>query len=364
MTAGEKIKGSALHDVQTDLGAAFTEWNGYYVADHFGQPVEEYWAVRRSGGIIDMSALQKFDVFGPDAVAFLDRVLTRDVARMVDGQALYSPICNANGGFVDDGIAFRVEETQFMLVTGGGAQDEAWLREHAKGLDLILDTVTHSEVDIAVQGPRSRAILQRLTSSDLETLNYYRFTQTKIAGYDALLSRTGYSGELGYEIFAACEQAVEVWKAIVQAAEPGELMPYGFKALDMLRVEAGLVFCGYEMDATTTPYDAGLGWAVDLNRESFIGKAVLAWARKEGSREVLVGLEMEDLYFPEGGARIFHDRQKVGAVTSASFSPLMEKSLVLARVKPELAGLGRELQVEIGASRWNARGGPDRPGWC
>lgn len=344
----EEAKRSALHDVQVKLGARFTEWNGYYVPDHFGQPVEEYWAVRRRAGIIDMSALQKFDVLGSDAVRFLNRVLTRDVARAVNGQALYSPICNARGGFIDDSIAFRIDEMQFMLVTGGGEHDEEWLREQAKGLNVALVNVTGSRVDIAVQGPHSRAILQRLTQSDLGELDYYAFTSARLAGFDVLLSRTGYSGELGYELFAPCEQATDIWKAIAQTAEPGELTPYGFKALDVLRIESALVFCGYEMDAANTPYDVGLGWTVDLDKESFIGKTALAWAKQQGPRETLVGLEVEDVYFPESGARLFRDGRKAGIVTSPTFSPLMEKVIALARVKPEHTRPGTELQVDMG----------------
>jgi aminomethyltransferase len=360
-TTTADVRLSVLHDMQADLGAAFTEWNGTYVADHFGSPEEEYWAVRRSAGVIDMSALQKFDVIGPDAMSFLNRVLTRDVSRAVDGQAVYSPICDGNGGFIDDGIAFRIDRGQFLLVTGGGERDEVWLREHAKRFDVAVENVTDTRVDIGVQGPRSRDLLQRITDCDLGSLGYYRFTWARVCGYDALVSRTGYSGELGYEIFAATEHAVEIWKAILQAAEPGELRPYGFKATDMLRVESALPFCGYEMDGATTPYEAGLGWAVDLNKGEFVGRPALARTQEQGPREVLVGLEMEDLHFPEGGARIFLDRRKVGTVTSPSFSPLMEKSLALARVRPECSDLGTEVLVEIGASRWNARGGRARP---
>jgi aminomethyltransferase len=350
---GHETKRSPLHDVLTDLRAVFTEWNGYSVADCFGYPKEEYWAVRRSAGITDMSALQKFDIFGPDAIRFLNRVLTRNVTRAVDGQALYSPMCDENGGFVDDCIAFRMSDTQFMLVTGGGEKDDEWLRAHAKGLDVSLYNVTDSRANIAVQGPCSRAIIQRVTRANVGELGYYHFTRAKVAdasiSVNVLLSRTGYTGELGYELFVSRQEAPEVWKALAQAAEPGELRPFGFKALDMLRVEAGLVFCGYEMDATTTPYDVGMGWAVDLSKENFVGKPTLAWAKREGPREVLVGLEMEDIYYPESGARLFYDGRKVGVVTSPSFSPLMEKSIALARVKPEQAHLGIQLQVEMGS---------------
>jgi len=164
-----------------------------------------------------------------------------------------------------------------------------------------------------------------------------------------LLSHTGYSGELGYELFAPCERATEIWKAIAQTAEPGELTPYGFKALDVLRIESALVFCGYEMDAANTPYDVGLGWTVDLDKESFIGRAALAWAKQQGSHETLVGLEVEDVYFPESGAKLFRDGRKVGIVTSPTFSPLMEKVIALAGVKPEHTSPGTELQVEMGS---------------
>lgn len=349
--ADHETRESPLHDVLTNLRAVFTEWNGYHVAEHFGHPREEYWAVRRRAGIIDMSVLQKFDIFGSDVIRFLNRVLTRNVARAVNGQALYSPMCDYGGGFVDDCIAFRLSDTQFLLVTGGGEEDEEWLREHARGLDVSLCNMTHKRANISIQGPRSRAILQRVTGTDVRKLGYYRFTWARIgdANVNVLLSRTGYSGELGYEIFAPREQAQEVWKALAEAAEPGELIPYGFKALDMLRIEAALLFCGYDMDATTTPYDVGLDWAVDLSKESFVGKSALAWAKREGPREVLVGLEMEDIYYPEPGARLFYERRKVGVVTSPTFSPLMEKCIGLARVKPEQANLGTELHVEIGS---------------
>jgi len=340
-------KRSALFDVQVGLSAVFTTWNGYYVADHFGRPTEEYWAVRLRAGIIDMSALQKFDVVGPDAVSFLNRVLTRDVAQAVDGQALYSPMCNADGGFLDDGILYRTSSSQFMLVTGGGERDHERLRQASSGLNVALDDITDLRVNISVQGPGSRALLQGLTTMDLTSLAYYHFTWATLAGCTIMLARTGYSGELGYELFAPREKGPAIWKALAQSGEPEQLVPYGFKALDVLRIEAGLPFCGYDMDATTTPYDVGLGWAVDLEKEHFIGRDVLARALREGPRQQLVGFEMEDMYFPEIGARVFCDGRKVGVVTSAAHSLLMEKSIGLARLSPEQSILGTELQVEV-----------------
>jgi len=352
---------SALHNIWLDLGARFTEWHGCRVVDHFGDPEAEYWAVRRRAGLFDMSALGKFKVRGPDAARFLDKVLTRKASSGVNGQALYSPICNQDGGFVGECILFCIGTDDFLLSilgSNGSSDDKVWLAGHATGMNVKIEDVTDAWFCLAVAGPRSRDILRPLVETSpapsgtrLADLEYYSFEVTHLAGIEVLLSRTGHTGELGYEMFAPREHAAAIWKALARSGQGHGLMPCGFGAWEILRIESGLWLHGCDTDGATTPYHLGLDWAVDLEKEDFVGKAALEQLQRRGVEERLVGLELAGIRSATSGAKVYakvhDDTGKVGAVTSACFCPGLQKSIALARVATRAAYLGSCLSVDL-----------------
>lgn len=341
------MKESVSHTIWSGLGARFTQANAYCAVDHFGDPESEYWAVKRQAGAFDMSALQKFKALGSDADSFLDNVLTRNIASASNGQAFYSPMCNNEGGLVTDCIVFHLGPDDWLLVCGEGSV-EPWLAAHARGMQVTVENVTGTWFCLAVQGPRSRDILHNIVETRLDDLEYYRFVMTGLAGIQVLLSRTGHTGELGYEIFGPMEHAKAVWEAVAKSGERYGLIPCGFSALDSLRIDAGLWFYGRDADATTSPYHLRLDWSVDLGKAEFVGKVALGRISRDGPAEQLVGLELDRVESPSPGARVYDGTGEVGRITSASWSPAMQKSIALALVAVRATRPGNALMVDLG----------------
>ena len=283
----------------------YTEYRGYWLPNRFSNegPVAEYWACRERAVMMDLSPLRKFEVTGPDAESLLQYALTRNVRKLAVGQVVYTAMCYEHGGMIDDGTLFRLGDNNFRWI-GGDDYSGIWLREQAEklGLKAWVRSSTDQLHNVAVQGPKSRDILREViwtppAQPALEELGWFRFTIGRIGGFDGapvVVSRTGYTGELGYEIFCHPKDALTVFDAVWKAGEPHGLMPFGLQALDMVRIEAGLVFAGYEFCDQTDPFEAGIGFTVPLTskNEDFIGREALV-RRKEHPQRKLVGLEME-----------------------------------------------------------------------
>jgi aminomethyltransferase len=335
------------------LTSRFTEYNGYWLPtgyDNLGA-IAEYWACREGAAMMDLSPLRKWEVLGPDAEELLQATVTRDIRRLSDGQVVYTAMCNDTGGMIDDATVFRLHATNFRFV-GGSAYDGVWLREQADrlGLRVWIKESTDELHNVAVQGPNSRDLLSDLiwtapTQTPFAELKWFRFSVARLGGPQGLpliVSRTGYSGELGYELFCHPKDAPELWDAVMGT---GGVTPLGLEALDMLRIEAGLIFAGYEFDDQVDPFEAGIGFTVPVSKEDdFVGKDALVERRAHPQR-TLVGLELEGNEPGAHGDCVHVGRQQVGVVTSGTRSPVLKKNVALCRMNVRYAEPGTEVEV-------------------
>ena len=335
-----------------------TEYNGFWVPNRFANHGihVEYWALRERAVVMDLSALRKFEIAGMDAFSLLQLAFSRDISKLAIGQSAYGCLLNHHGGIVDDGIVFRLTETTYRYV-GNCDSNAQWLQRVAQqfGLHVSIQPSSHQLHNLALQGPLSREILRSLVTFDplyevktLDELAYFRFAIGTVAGIPALISRTGYTGELGYELFVHPDRGADLWDALMDAGALMELIPMGMLALDRARIEAGLLAAGREFDDLISPYQAGIGWAVALKKPDFIGKTALEQIKPHPPR-VAVGLILDGNEVATYGQCIHppSDRGRVGMITSATFSPLLNHSIAMAQVVPEYAIPGTELDVGL-----------------
>ncbi|MCX8998097.1 aminomethyltransferase family protein [Rhizobiaceae bacterium BDR2-2] len=353
----ELTRETAFHSSLQPLTRDFVEYRGYWLANGFAAsgPIEEYWACREAAALIDLSPLRKFEVTGPDSEALLQYCLTRDVRKLATGQVVYSAMCYEHGGMLDDGTLFRLGDHNFRWI-GGDDYSGIWLRKVAeeKGFRAWVRSSTDQLHNIAVQGPKSRDILRDLfwtapRQPTVGELGWFRFTVARIGGFEGVpvvVSRTGYTGELGYEIFCHPKDAAAVFSAVREAGEPHGLRLMGLQALDMLRIEAGLIFAGYDFDDQTDPFEAGIGFTVPLKskQDDFIGREALI-RRKENPRWTFVGLDVGANEAVGHGDCLHIGRARIGTVTSATHSPVLGKTIALARVDVTHAAVGTEIEI-------------------
>ena len=358
-------KETAFHSSFSKLTRNFTEYRGYWLPQRFNNdgPIDEYWACREKAVVLDLSPLRKFEVTGPDAEALLQYCCTRDIKKLSTGQVVYTAMCYENGGMIDDGTVFRLGQNLFRWI-GGDDYSGIWLREQAekKGYKAWVRSSTDQLHNIAVQGPASRDILKEIiwtspAQPSIAELEWFRFTVARIGHFEGVplvVSRTGYTGELGYEIFCHPKHATEVFDAVWTAGQKYGLKPMGLEALDMVRIEAGLIFANYEFNSETDPFEAGIGFTVPLKTKAddFIGRAALQ-QRKDHPRRKLVGLEIDSNEAVGHGDCVHIGRAQVGVVTSGMRSPLLGKNIALARMDALNSDIGSE--VEIGKADGHAK---------
>ncbi len=349
---------TGFHPRVSELSSRMVEYSGYWLPASFDAhgAIEEYWACRERVAVMDLSPLRKFEVLGPDAEALLQWAVTRNVRRLSVGQVSYTALCNPTGGMIDDATVFRLGDDSFRFV-GGDEYDGVWLRQQAeeRGLARVwVKDSTDQLHNLAVQGPSSRDLLADLVWTprdrpELVDLRWFRFTIGRIGGYDGIpvvVSRTGYSGELGYELWCHPGDAVGVWDAVWEAGQAHGLAPLGLEALDMLRIESGLVVAGQEFDDQVDPFEAGIGFTVPLGtkEEDFCGRAALE-SRHTHPHRTLVGLEVEGNETASHGDPVVVGRQQVGVVTSGTRSPLLGKNIALCRIAVQYADEGTAVAV-------------------
>ncbi|MDG2428223.1 MAG: DUF1989 domain-containing protein [Acidimicrobiales bacterium] len=353
----ELTKESGFHPQTSQLTRNFTEYSGYWLANSYTNhgAVDEYWATRQKAGIIDLSPLRKYEVTGPDAELLLQTCVTRNIRRLAVGQVVYTAMCYDTGGMIDDGTVYRLGQNNFRWI-GGSDASGLWLRKQAekRGLQVWVRDATDQLHNVQVQGPLSREILSeviwtRPDQANISELGWFRLSIGRIGdehGIPIVVSRTGYTGELGFEVFCHPTDAVDVWDTIWTAGRPKGLTPVGLEALDMLRIEAGLVFAGYEFCDQTNPYEAGIGFTVPLKtkEEDFIGRDALIRA-KEHPQRTLVGLELAGEDPAGNGDPVMVGRQQVGTVTSGIRSPILGTNIALCRMAVEYAAIGTEVEV-------------------
>ncbi len=347
---------TAFHPRTSELTKSFVEYRGYWLPHCFNNEggIAEYWACREKVALMDLSPLRKWEVLGPDAELLMQRIVTRDVRKLAVGQVVYTALCNETGGMIDDATVFRLGQDNFRFI-GGDEYDGVWLREVAdrEGLKVWIKPATDQLHNLALQGPSSREAMKQIvwtppTQPGLEELKWFRFLVGRIRTHDGIpiiVSRTGYTGELGYEIFCHPSDGPAVWDAVWGAAEPLGCKPLGLEALDILRIESGLIFAGYEFDDQVDPFEAGIGFTVALaNEEDFIGRDALL-ERKEHPQRKLVGLELEGNETAGHGDEVYVDRRRVGVITSGTRSPTLRKSIALCRMAVQYAELDTEVEV-------------------
>lgn len=348
---------TGFHEATSALTRHFVDYRGWWLASHYTGhgPIDEYHGCRQRVAVMDLSALRKFDVLGPDAEALLNYCLTRDVRKLAVGQVVYSAMCYEHGGMLDDGTLLRLGPDAFRWVCGEDYSG-IWLREQAQklGMKVWIKSASEQVHNLAVQGPRSRELLSQLVwtppgQPNVQELGWFRLLVGRLDdynGYPLMVTRTGYTGELGYEIWCHPDHAPAVWQRLWQLGQPLGLVPLGLEALDMLRIEAGLIFAGYEFDDQTDPYEAGIGFCVPLKSKSddFIGREALLQRNAYPQRK-LVGLELEGNEVAHHGDCVRIGRAQVGVITSATRSPLLGKNIALCRLDIGYCQPGTEVEI-------------------
>jgi aminomethyltransferase len=343
-----------LHDRHLRAGGRMVAFAGWEMPVQYAGVIEEHRAVRAAAGLFDVSHMGEVRVAGAGAEAFLQRLTPNDVAQLAPGRAHYSALLEARGGYLDDLIVYRLGAEEFLLVVNAAnaAADFAWIARHAAASPQVrVEDVSERYALLALQGPRAQQILAPLTDADLAGLRYYRFTAGAVAGAPALVARTGYTGEDGFELFLAPADAPATWDALLAAGSGVGLQPAGLGARDTLRLEAGMALYGHEIDASTTPFEAGLDWVVKLDKGEFIGRAALVAQREAGVPRRLVGFEMRERGIARQGHPVYAGDRAVGRVTSGTWSPTFEKALGMALVESQHASPGAEVAIDVRGKR-------------
>ena len=347
-----ELKHTPLYPLHQALGARMIEFAGWEMPLQYGGILTEHQAVRTCAGLFDLSHMGEVEVAGPQAGAVCQDLLVTDVSRLQKTQAQYSLLCYPNGGIVDDVILYRRgEQAYFFCVNAANTEkDFCWMQEQNRGRAEMVDR-SLEYVLLALQGPRAEDVLQKLTPLNLSSLKRFWSAETEVAGVRALVARTGYTGEDGFEIFLPEERGAEVWSACLEHGRQEGLVPVGLGARDTLRLEAGLVLYGNDITCETTPLEAGLGRLVKFDKREFISRAALLKQKMAGIKRKLVGLEMVDPGIPRRGYALFIQDQQIGQITSGSKSPTLGKAIGLGYVASAVAAAGSQVEVEIRGRR-------------
>ncbi len=352
------LRKTPLNAIHRESGARMVPFGGWDMPVEYSGLIAEHMAVRTAAGLFDVSHMGQFEVEGEGALAFLQKTTANDVAKLADGQAQYSALPMANGCPVDDIIVYRRSASRFLIVVNAANLDKDWQWLLGQSPSRCgLHNLSEQYALLAVQGPKAEAILQRLTPLPLAPVGFYHFIEGDVAERAAIVARTGYTGEDGFEVFLAPEHAGEVWRRLLEAGAPEGLVPAGLGARDTLRLEAKMMLYGNDMDETTTLVEAGLGWIVSLDpaKGDFNGRAVLAEQKAKGTERKLVGFEMVGRGIARHGYPVSLAGQSCGLVTSGSFAPFLQKSIGLCYVPAARATAGTPLEVEIRGAHVAAR---------
>jgi aminomethyltransferase len=335
------------------MGGRMVDFGGWDMpVQYIAGTVEEHMRTRNRAGLFDVSHMGEIEVHGADAITFVNHLTSNDAAKLSDGQAQYSTLTTPNGTIVDDLLVYRLAADHLMLVVNAGTTDKDWdwINSHRRNESVQLSNTSGEYCQLALQGPSALAILQPLTATRLADIEYYHFTRGFVAGVSAIISRTGYTGEDGFEIYAAANRAEHLWQSLLDAGNFGAtdgVLPCGLAARNTLRLEAGMALYGHEIDETTTLLEANLGWICKLGKTEFIGREALAQQKEEGVRRRLVGVEMTERGIARDDQDLVVDGNRVGRVTSGSPAPFLKKNIGFAYVPVELANPGQKIQIDV-----------------
>ena len=343
------MKRTPFYDLHASLGAKLVDFAGFEMPVQYSGIIEEHLAVRNAVGVFDVSHMGEFEVRGKDALAFLQRTTVNDVSKLSDGKVQYSAMCYDDGGIIDDLLVYCIGDSYMLVVNASNIQkDFDWLQSNASG-DVQLTDVSDKTALLAVQGPKSLATLQKLTKVNLSDMKYYTSTRGEIAGVPAVISRTGYTGELGFELYFNADKATaeKMWTAIFDAGTEFGIAPVGLGARDTLRLEMGFCLYGNDIDKTTNPLEAGLGWITKLEKGDFIGRQSMVKAKESGLKRKLVGLSLSDKMLARHGYPIAMNGSVVGEVTSGTFSPSLQHGIALGYIAQAHSAVGTTVNVQV-----------------
>ncbi len=350
-----ELKRTPLNSVHRALGGRMVDFGGWDMPVQYPAGViEEHMRCRMRAGLFDVSHMGEIWVEGSGAIAFVNSLTTNDVTKLVDGQAHYSALTNVGGGVVDDLLVYRFGPEKLLLVVNAGTTDKdwEWIESHHSGSDeCAIRNASSDYCQLAIQGPDALGILQKLTVTELAPIGYYHFTEGQVDGVDAIISRTGYTGEDGFEVYAAPEYAEQLWNKMLETGNYGladGILPCGLAARNTLRLESAMSLYGHELGDDITTYEAGLGWITKLDKaDGFTGRNALAAQKDGGLTRKIAGFEMTEPGIARDGFDVYIGEEKVGVVTSASPAPFLKKNIGLAFLPPDLAKIGQEIRIDV-----------------
>mgnify|MGYP006288076661 FL=1 len=342
------MKKTPLNQVHKDMGAKMTDFGGWEMPVEYTGIIEEHKAVRNKCGLFDVSHMGEILVSGEKAAQSLQKIITNDIYKLKDGKIIYTPICREDGGIIDDLLVYRLQENEYLLVVNASniEKDFNWVKEHISDKSNIKD-LSDDYAMLALQGPESKKILTQITDIDLNSLEYYTFRRAKAAGVEMIISRTGYTGELGYELYFNPSEAESVWNQLMEAGSDFGLKACGLGARDTLRLEKMYALYGNDIDENTNPFEAGLAWTVELDKEDFIGQEKLIEIKENCCRKKLTPFEIQNRGMARHGYEVYADGEKIGEVTSGSYSPTLEKSIGLAYLEEDYTEAGTEIEIKV-----------------
>jgi len=348
-----ELRKTALNDLHRAMGGRMVEFGGWDMPVQYpAGTMAEHLRTRTHAGLFDVSHMGEIDVRGPDAIPFVNRLVSNDATKLVDGHAQYSALTTPEGTVIDDLLVYRLAEDHLLLIVNAGTTDKDWdwIKSHYQNDDVELRNASAEYCQIALQGPDAISILQKLTDVPLSEIKYYHFRYAPVDTVPSIISRTGYTGEDGFEVYAPPDKAEQLWKRILDAGNFGSddgVLPCGLAARNTLRLEAGMCLYGHEIDENTTLLEANLGWIAKLNKTDFIGREALAKQKEAGIKRKLVGFEVTDRGIARDGQDVLIDRQCVGRVTSGSPAPFLKKNIGMAYVPVDFADAGQRIQIDV-----------------
>jgi aminomethyltransferase len=345
----QELKRTPLWQQHRDAGAKLVPFAGFDMPVQYrGGIIAEHQAVRRFAGLFDVSHMGEIEISGPQALDLVQYVTTNDASKLEYGQAQYSVMCREDGGALDDCIVYRLRDRYMIVVNASNRnKDRDWIYHHADRFDVEVTDSSDDIALIALQGPKAQHTLSKVTDTNLDAIRYYHFDEGEVAGAACLISRTGYTGEDGFELYLSAADAVSVWQKLLEVGAADGVVPAGLGARDSLRLEMGYALYGNDLDEKRTPLEAGLGWVTKLDKGDFLGVAALRKLQQAGVRQRLIGFELKEKGFPRHGYEVRTNGQGVGEVTSGTVSPSLEKGIGLAYVATESSKPGTTIEIVV-----------------
>ncbi|HSE32318.1 MAG TPA: glycine cleavage system aminomethyltransferase GcvT [Pyrinomonadaceae bacterium] len=348
-----QLKKTPLNSAHRQLGGRMVDFGGWDMPVQYpAGTIEEHLRTRTRAGLFDVSHMGEIDIRGREAIAFVNRLTSNDVTKLVDGQAQYTALTTPKGTVVDDLLVYRFSEDHLFLVVNAGTTDKdwEWIKSHHAGESAELRNVSAEYCQLAVQGPEALPILQKLTSEPISEIKYYHFATGKVDNIESIISRTGYTGEDGFEIYGPAKEGERLWKKILETGNFGSddgILPAGLGARNTLRLEAGMALYGHELTETTTLLEANLGWICKLDKGDFIGRDALSRQKATGLKRKLVGFEVTERGIARDDYDVVIDGQRVGKVTSGSPAPYLKKNIGFAYLPIEFTNVGQEIKIDV-----------------